>query len=157
MKAFSRTVRIVPILTYASANADRSSNVIDTKGFNAVCIVVHFGTIATGSVADIYVQHADAASDGTTLTSGANVADTSITVADDDDNEVKYIDIIKPTKRFIQLVVNKDATNATAESAVAYLYNADEEPVAHAEGSGTSGGVDIAEGETHISPISGTK
>lgn len=157
LKRFSSDVRIVPILTYASAATDRVSKVIDTKGYDSVCIVVHFGTIAASSVTDIYVQEANAASDADTLTTGADVTGTSQTVAADDDNEVKYIDINAPLKRFLQLNVNKDATNATAESAVAYLYNAGERPVTHAEGTGTSGGTDIAEGEAFLSPIAGTK
>lgn len=154
---FGKDVRIVPILTYASGSADRTSKVIDTKGYNSVTIVTHFGTIASSAVTDIFLVEADAASDADTLTSGANVAGTSQTVADDDDNEVKYIDVNKPLKRYLQLTVNKDATNACAESAVAYLYNADKVPVTHAEGTGTGGGADIAEGESFTSPIAGTK
>lgn len=158
MKEFGKDVRIVPILTYASGTADRTSNVIDTRGYDAVCVVVHFGTIAAGAVTDIYLQEADVASNSTTLTSGADLAGTSQTVADDDDNECKYIDVIRPLKRYLQLVVNKDATNACAESAVAYLYRSDSsKPSTHAEGTGTGGGVDIAEGESFYSPIAGTK
>jgi hypothetical protein len=157
MKMFSKDVRIVPILDYASGTADRTSKVVDMKGFDSVCIVVHFATIAASAVTDIFLQEADSASDADKLTSGANLAGTSQTVAADDDNEVKYIDVVKPLKRFLQLTVNKDATNACAESAVAYLYNAGEAPVTHAEGTGTSGGSDIAEGEAFVSPIAGTK
>lgn len=157
IRYFGKDVRIVPILTYASGTADRTSKVVDTKGFDSVTIVTHFGTIASSAVTDIFLQEADAASDADTLTSGANLAGSSQTVADDDDNEVKYIDINKPLKRFLQLTVNKDATNACAESAVAYLYNADKVPVTQAEGTGTSGGADISEGESFTSPIAGTK
>lgn len=157
LKSFHKDVRIVPILTYASGTADRTSKVIDTKGFTGCCVVVHFGTIAASAVTDIYLQEANAASDADTLTSGADLAGTSQTVAADDDNEVKYIDVKHPLKRFLQLVVNKDATNACAESAVAYLYNPAVSPVTHAEGTGTSGGADITEGEFFVSPIAGTK
>lgn len=157
LRQFSKDVRIVPILTYASAATDRTSKVIDTKGYTGVCIVTHFGTIAASAVTDIYVQEADAASDADTLTSGADLAGTSQTVAADDDNEVKYIDIVNPKKRYLQLVVNKDATNACAESAVVYLYRGNVRPSTHAEGTGTGGGTDIVEGESFTSPIAGTK
>lgn len=158
MKQFSKDVRIVPILTYASGTADRTSKVIDCAGYDGACVVVHFGTIAASAVTDIYLQEADAASDSDTLTAGADLAGTSQTVAADDDNEVKYIDVRRPLKRYLQLVVNKDATNACAESAVAYLYNSKTSvPSTHAEGTGTGGGTDIAEGESFVSPIAGTK
>lgn len=157
IKQFSKDVRIVPILTYASGTADRTSTVIDTAGYDGVCIIVHLATIAAGGTNSLFLQHADAASNSTTLTSGADLAGTLQTIADDDDNEVKYIDIIHPTKRFLQLNIDKDTTNACAESAVACLYRGHERPSTHAEGTGTSGGVDIAEGETFVSPIAGTK
>lgn len=157
LKAFSKDVRIVPILTYASGTADRTSKVIDTRGFTGCCIVVHFGTIAVGGTNSLFLQEADAASDADTLTSGADLAGSAQTIAADDDNEVKYIDIRNPLKRFLQLNIDKDTSNACAESAVAYLYNPGVAPVTHAEGTGTSGGADIAEGELHISPIAGTK
>lgn len=153
--AFSKDIRIVPILTYASANSDRTSKIIDTKGYDGFCVVVHFGTIASSSVANVYLTHSDAASDADTLTTGADVVGSSQTIADDDDNEVKYIDVRSPTKRYYQVVMNKDATNAVAESAVVYLYRATKLPVTHAEGTGTGGGADIAEGEFHLSPITG--
>jgi hypothetical protein len=156
MRNFSTAVRMVPCLSYASGTADRTSTVIDTKGFDGLCVVTHFATIAASAVTNIYLQHADAATDNDTLTSGADVVGTSQTVAADDDNELKYIDLRKPTKRYYQLVVNKDATNACAESAVAYLYGPHELPVTQAEGSGTvGGGADITEGEFHLSPITG--
>lgn len=157
MKRFSSEIRILPCLSYASGTADVTSKVIDTKGFDSVAIVVHTATIATGSVCDIFLQEADAASDADTLTSGANLAGSSITIADDDDNQAFVIDVNKPLKRFLQLTVNKDATNAWAGSAIAYLYNADAAPTTHAEGTGTSGGSAVVTVEAHLSPIAGTK
>jgi hypothetical protein len=156
VKQFSKDVRIVPILSYASGTADRTSTVIDTRGYSGFCVVVHFATIAASAVTNIYLQHAAAATDNNTLTSGADVVGTSQAVADDDDNEVKYIDVKRPVTRFYQLVVNKDATNACAESAVVYLYGGNSRPATQAEGSGTvGGGADITEGEAHVSPITG--
>lgn len=157
LKRFSSDVRILPCLVYASGSADRVSKVIDTKGFDSVIIVVQLATIATGGVNSVFVKEANAASDADTLTSGADLAGSLQTIADDEDNEVKYIEINKPLKRFLQLNVDKDATNACAESAVAYLFNADEIPVTHAEGTGTSGGSSVAAGEAFLSPIAGTK
>lgn len=156
MKALSKDCRIVTILTYASANSDRTSKVIDTKGYDAFCVIIHFGTIATGAVQNFYLQHADAASDADTLTSGADVTGTSIAVADDDDNQVRYIDVVSPVKRFYQLVCNKDGTNACAESATVILYrNKSSVPSTHGEGTGTGGGAAAVEGETHVSPATG--
>ena len=127
-------VKVVKILNYTSANADRTSAVIDTLGFETLEVEVDFATIATNAVTNIYLQHADAASDTNTLTSGANVANTSQTVADDADNKVFRIVVSPVTRRFYQLVVNKDASNATAESARARLSGAKNLPVTQGGG-----------------------
>lgn len=149
----------MPVLTALSADAatDRTSEVIDTKGFANCCIVYHCGPQHNSSVCDIYLQHADAASDQTTLTSGADVAGSSQTIAGTDDGNVKYIEF-RPTKRYYQIVVNKDATNATNESAIAYLYNGDERAVTHAAGgTGAGTGTGSVAGEVLGDPTSGTK
>lgn len=156
LRTIGNDCRIVPILTYASGTATRTSKVIDMRGYRRATILVHFGTIATSAVTTIKVSQANAASDADTLTSGADLLGTSQTVAADDDNEIKYIDIVDPSERYLMLHVVKDATNACAESACVLLYDGDERPSTHAEGTGTGGGADIAEGETHISPAEGT-
>lgn len=157
MKSFCKDIRILPCLSYATGTSDVVSKVIDTKGFDSVAIVVHCATIATGAVTSLFLQEADAASDADTLTSGADLAGSELAMADDDDNEVFVIEVNKPLKRFLQLNVNKDASNAWAGSAIAYLFNADVVPVTHAEGTGTSGGADIVTTEVFVSPIAGTK
>jgi hypothetical protein len=158
MKNFSAEVKIVPILSYASGTADRTSSVIDMLGFDSVCIAIHTAAVAAGAVVDYRLQEANAASANGTLTSGADLLGSSQTVADDSDNTVKFIDIVKPLKRFLQLVVNNDAANATAQSAIAYLYNSHSTvPVTHGTGTATvSGGSAAAVGEMHVSPLAGT-
>lgn len=139
---FSEDVKIVPILSglQTVANTDRTSEVIDTNGFDGVCVVAHFLTIAAGATQTIRLSSSDVADDQNTLNSGSNVASSAQTVADDDDNTVKYIDFV-PEKRYYQLVVDKDATNASDEVAIAYLYKAAEKPVTHG-----TGNTDIGQG-----------
>lgn len=156
VQSFAKDVKIVPILSYASANSDRTSEVIDTLGFDKCTIVVHFATIATNAVTQMYLAHADAASDQNTLTSGANVATSAQSIADNDDNNVKYMEFI-PTKRYYQLTMDKDATNACAESAIAYLYRAEKVPVTQATGNTTIGeGTGAVAGEVVGVATSGT-
>lgn len=157
MKLLSKECRILPCLSYASGSSDRVSKVIDTKGFNTVTIVVHHAAVHDSAVLDVFLQEADAASDADTLTSGADLAGTSQTIAGTADNTVTVIEVNKPLKRFLQLAVNNDASNATAQSAIAYLYNADACPTTHAEGTGTSGGSATVAVETFLSPVAGTK
>ena len=138
-------VEIVPIASYASANSDRTSEVIDCLDAQAVRIVIHHAAVHDSATYAITLQHGDAASDETTLTDGADVLGSSQTVGDDDD-VIRYIDF-RPTKRYAQVTFNKDATNACAESAVAYIFRGDR-PVSHAGGtSGIGDGTAAVTGE----------
>lgn len=156
VRNFASDIKIVPILSYASANSDRNSEVIDTLGYDGCCIVVHFATIAANAATSLYVQHADVASDENTLTSGANVSGSSQTIADNDDNKVKYIEFT-PSKRYAMLCMDKDGTNACAESAIAYLYKSKETPVTQSGGTTTVGdGTGAVAGEALGVAVTGT-
>lgn len=156
MRLACHDMKVVPIATYASANTDRTSDVIDTAGFSHCLIVVHFGTIATGAVTTMKLQHADAATNETTLTSGADIEGSLQTIADDDDNQAKFWDV-RPTKRFLQVAMDKDATNATAESMIAILYGSGNRPTTQAGGTSAVGdGTGLVEGEILLNPVTGT-
>lgn len=135
---FNENVKIVPILSYTSGTADRNSEVIDGLGFNRCCVVVHLAAVAANAVTQIYAKSSDSVTDENTLSSGSNVADSAQSIADTDDNTTKYMDF-KFDKRYAQLVVDKDGSNACAESAVAYLYSAKKRPVTQASGNTTVG------------------
>lgn len=154
---FSEDVKIVPIASYASANSDRNSEVIDTAGYGGCCILVHHAAVGNSGTYDIYLTSSDAVTDENTLSGGANVANSSQSVADADDNTVKYFDFI-PEKRYYQMVFNKDATTTYAESAIAILYNAKSRPVTQATGNTTVGeGTGAVTGELLQLAIQGTK
>lgn len=149
--------KIVNLLAYANANSDRTSEVIDTRGFGRVCVLVLFDAINNSVTEDIYLTSSDVADDENTLNSGANVATSSQTVAGTDDNKIRYIDFI-PEKRYYQLVVNKDATNPSAEMACAILYHAKDRNVTHGDGTTTIGeGIGAVVGEVLGLAIQGTK
>lgn len=125
---FSKAIKVQPVLDYASGTATRNSDAVDTRGFRGVTFVVHYAAIAAGAATTVKLQGATTSNFATPI----DLIGTSITVADDDDNEVRVLELYAPIHRYIRVVVVKDASNAVAESAVAYLYDADEEPVAHA-------------------------
>lgn len=155
-RAHVRDAKVVKILNYASANTDRTSGVIDTAGYGQLDVIVSFSAITTNAVTNIYLAHADAVDDANTLNTGANVATTSQTVADDDDGQVFIIGNVIPTKRYYQLTVNKDATNAVAEEAFAILSNPKEMPVTHGTGTGTGEGHAAVNYESIGTATSGT-
>ncbi|BAZ94299.1 Zn-dependent peptidases [Thiohalobacter thiocyanaticus] len=143
MSLLNQNVKITPALAYASGTADRNGAVLDMQGFEGVMIVTHFATLATGAVTSIKAQSGTA----TGMGDAADLEDTGQSVAADDDDEIFVIDLFRPRERYVRLVVDKDGSNATAESATYIQYGAKYPPVSNATG------VTL---EEHQSPAEGT-
>lgn len=140
----SEKTKISVGLAYASGTADRNGAVLDMRGWDGVLVIAQFGTIATGAVTSIKMQQGTDAS----VTDAADIVGSGITIADDDDGKIKYIDLWQPRERYVRCVVDKDATNACAET-VTYIQYAGRELPVSAHGTGVAG-------EAHLSPAEGT-
>lgn len=157
LRCLPKDCKIVPIAAYASGATDRNSEVIDTLGYGRCCVLITHSAVHDSATYNIYLTHADAASDQNTLTSGSNVATSNQLVGATDDDKVRFIDFI-PTQRYAQVVFDKDGTNACAESAIAILYDAKNKPVSLASGNTTIGeGVGAVLGEYVGVAATGTK
>ena len=145
VKTIFKDCKIVTAGTYATGTADVKlpTTGVDTKGYDVAEFVLHLATIAAGAVTTAKVQQSDDTTDG----NFSDLEGTSQTIADDDDNGVKIFTIVKPTKRYLRLYVDKDASNAVGASALCYLHGAEIKPVTQAS--------DVA-GELHVTPAEGT-
>lgn len=141
MRNLAPNTKTTEALDYASAATDRNGAILDMAGFGGVLTMVHFAAIAAGAVTSIKVQQG-AESDGSDM---ADLAGTGMTIADTDDNKVFRLDV-RPRERYVRVVVDKDGTNATAESATYTQYD----PV------GISAPIADADSETHGLPAEGT-
>jgi hypothetical protein len=139
----SEQVKITTALDYATGTADRNGATLDMQGWDGVLMLVHFATIAAGGTNSIKAQQGAASN----LSDAADLEGTGQSVAADDDNEIYAIDLYQPRERYVRLVVDKDTSNACAESAVYIQYKGKELPSTHASG------VTV---ETHVSPAEGT-
>lgn len=119
--------KFVDVLDYASAATDRTAEV-DVSGYGGACFVVKFATIAASAVVTINVQEHDVTSTGQEDITGA-----TLTVADDDDNQTFILNVKNPRKKFLTLELDKDGSNASAEVALAILYNGDNMPITNTE------------------------
>ena len=138
-------LHFVSALDYASGTADRTGAALDMLGFRGVLMVVKFAAIATGAVTTIKAQQGAIAN----LSDAADLAGTGQTVADDDDNQIFVIDLFEPVKRYVRLFVDKDASNASGESAYYIQYGAQQRPT-------TVAVADLVSYERHRSPAEGT-
>ena len=115
------------------------------QGFESCMFVVSFGTITASAVTSIKAQQDSASGMGT----AADLLGTSVTVADDDDDKVFYLDIVRPRERYVRCIVDRGTQNAVVDSILAIQYDPKLMPPTH--DSTTVGG-----GETHVSVAEGT-
>jgi hypothetical protein len=131
---------ITPAAGVAAQTAITGST-IDTLDFSGVLFLVHVGPVVTGAVTTLKVQHSDLAN----MSDAADIEGSAQTIADTDDNLIRFSDLFRPTKRYIRLVVSRGTQDATIGSAVALLYGALSAPFTQ-----------TAVGETIAGPQGGT-
>ncbi len=124
-----------------------TSSAVDMAGYDGVTFLVPLGTIVSGAVTALKVQQSsdDAAADDYT-----DVLDSAITIADTDDDKLKYVDILRPGKRYLKLVVTRTVQNATLGGIIALQYQK-----RFVSGSGITQGTNVA-GESWDGKAEGT-
>lgn len=127
----------------AAGTDDINGATLDMAGFEGVLIEVTFGAITAGAATSIKAQQGAASN----LSDAADLAGTAQTIADDDDGQIFYIDLYRPTERYVRVVVDRGTQNAVVASATYLQYGAHDQPVSH--------GATVS-GELHISPAEGT-
>lgn len=128
-----------------SAAVDRNGAGLDMAGFDGVLMIVKMADIAAGAVTSIKAQQSD---DNGVTDAYSDLEDTGIAIADNDDDQVFIIDLVQPRKRWVRLLVDKDAANATNECALYVQYAARNHPV-------TQTVADEVTYERHVSPDEG--
>lgn len=129
-----------------AGTTDINGTILDMLGFEAALIVVRMGAITATAVTSIKVQQGAAAN----MSDAADLAGTGQTIAVADAEETFYIDLVKPTERYIRLVVDRGTANAVVSSAH-YLQYAPTGPDASPVTQGA-----LVNGEQHVSPAEGT-
>ena len=126
----------------AAGTSAITSSAVDMAGFDGCTFVIPLGTIVAGAATSVKIQQCD--------TSGGSYADltgTNITIADDDDDGLRYVDVLRPREQFLKCVVSRATQNATIGGIVAIQYRARLAPVTHGSG---------VEGEQHRWAAEGT-
>lgn len=130
----------------AAGTTAQTSSAIDTQGFEGVKIYTAFGAITGSAVTSVKIQQS---SDDGSADAYADLAGTSISVADDDDNQVVVHDIYRPRERYLKVVVSRATQNAVIDGVIAVLYGPADSPT-------TNDASTVVARETHVSPAEGT-
>ncbi len=132
MPDFSRsnvTARIKPdgsgFTVVAGTSTPLNSDIVDIAGYEGVRFIMGFGAIVSGAVTSVKVQQGAISS----LSDAADLASSSVTIADTDDNKVCIIDVYRPNKRYLRLVTARATQNATLDFLAIEKYGPRKAPV----------------------------
>lgn len=130
----------------AAGTSTITSDAVDMSGFEGVCFLVPFGAITTNGVQSCKVQQS---SDDGSSDAYSDLEGSSVTVADDQDDKVCVVEVHKPTKRYLKLIVSRATQNSVVDGIIALKYGPRTQPV-------TQGSTVMAASEQSASPDEGT-
>lgn len=109
----------------AAATTAITSDAVDMQGYDACCFTVAYGAIASTATNTVKVQQS---SDNDT-DAYSDLDGSTVTVADDDDNQLVVVDVIRPTKRYLKVVATRGVATAVVDGIFAQQYKAKTGPV----------------------------
>jgi len=114
---------------------------IDSANAEGVLFVVRMGAITSGAVTSVKAQHSDVSGSGY-----EDIADTNQAIADTADDSLVCIDLRRPAKRYVRIVVSRATQNAVVADATAMVYGARSQPVTQPAGTALEAFSDAASG-----------
>lgn len=108
----------------AAGTSDINCTSVDMAGYDAVTFIASFGTLTSTQVTSLKLQHSDDNSSFSDVTSGATSA-----LADGDSNKLLVASYLKPTKRYVRVVVDRGTANAVVDGVIALQHRARSIPV----------------------------
>ncbi len=102
-----------------------NSAVVDMAGFDGVVFLTNAGTIVATGTAAIKVQQDTVVG----LGSAADLAGSGQSFIDTDDNKSVAVDVKRPTKRYLRLVITRATANSDWGPIWAFQYRARKAPV----------------------------
>lgn len=129
----------------AAGTSDLTTDFVDTAGYDEIIFVTLFGTITAGAVTSVKAQQS-AVSDGS---DAADLLSSSVTVADDDDNQMVVHSVFRPRERYVNLIIDRGTQNAVVDGCLAILCHPTKAPV-------TDDATTVVGKKVLVSPAEGT-
>ncbi len=98
----------------AGTGAINDATGVDCSGYERATFFVAWGAITASGVQSIDVYQSD---DDGVVDSYSRMLVTRVTVADDDDDKITMVEIYRPLKRWLRIVVNRATQNSAVELA----------------------------------------
>lgn len=130
----------------AAGTSDVEATGVNMANFEGVKFYIAFGAITGSAVTSCKLQQSD---DNGSVDGWSDLEGTSLTVADDDDNQIAILDVFRPQKRYVRPVVDRGTQNAVVDCIIAVQYGPRVIPT-------TDDSTTVIGRECHVSPDEGT-
>jgi hypothetical protein len=146
MQNFDKECKVTRVKNAVAAGTTNITDaaIIDMQGFTSVAFLVAFGTLTSTQVSGLKIQQ----SANSDMSSPDDLTGTALTIPDGDSNKVLVTDLLKPSKRYVRLIITRGTANAVVDGAFAFQYGAKRAPVTHDS--------TVSSSETNVSPAVGT-
>lgn len=129
----------------AAAQSAIECTAVDMKRFRSVAFLLAMGSITGGAATSAKLQ---ASEDNGVADGWSDLEGTSITIADDDDDQLFILEIDNPQKRYVRVYISRATQDSVVDGVIAVQFNADDEPVTQSDS--------VADSEYHHAPDEGT-
>jgi hypothetical protein len=129
----------------AAGTTSQNGTGVEMANAEVVTFVAAFGAITAGAVTGLKAQQSD---DDGSADDYTDLEGTLVSIADDEDNKVLVLEVVRPTKKFVRPVVVRGTQNAVIDSVLAIK--------THTRVAPTTQGSTVADSESHVSPAEGT-
>jgi hypothetical protein len=140
-------IKVTRVLNAVAAGTTaQNGSVIDMADYEGVVFLAAFGALTATQVTSLKAQHGDQSN----LSDAADLAGTLTgPMADADSNKTLVLDINRPVKRYIRVVVNRATANAVIDGVVAIQYSPKKKPT-------TNDATTTSATKSVVSPAAGT-
>lgn len=142
-----KTVRVMNGVVAGTSDQTSSAVRLSTHKADAARFVILLGALTATQVTSAKLQQSsdDGSSDAYSDLEGTLVGP----MADDDDDQMLIIDVIRPTKDYLKCVVDRGTANAVIDGIICELYQLREVPVASQDAT-------VMSAEKFVGPAEGT-
>lgn len=129
----------------AAGTTDQNGSGVDTSNAETVTFIAAFGAITAGAVTGLKAQASD---DDGSSDAYSDLEGTLVEIADDEDNKILVLEIVRPKSNWVRPVVVRGTENAVIDGVFAVTTKTRVAPVTQ--------GSTVAASKSVVSPAEGT-
>lgn len=109
----------------AAGTSAQNSSSVDMSDADAVKFTALFGTLTSTAVTSIKAQQS---SDNGSADDFTDIEGSSVSIPDTDSNKAAILEIVRPTKQYVRLVISRGTANAVIDGVIAEKFHTRKSP-----------------------------